>query len=92
MYQILHLVSIAVNVYVLILLARGIVTWTNADKTQPGVQFLEKATEPILVPFRNLFPKMGFDLSPIMAIIALLIANRLFTMLIVMLMRPVRYY
>ena len=74
--------GMAVGVYGCILLARGVVIWVKADKAQPGVQFLEQVTEPVLSPLRSFFPAAGFDVSPIVAIVLLWVANWLVVMLI----------
>ncbi|NLE64569.1 MAG: YggT family protein [Elusimicrobia bacterium] len=75
------LVSLAAWIYGILVLARGITIWVKADQQQPGVQFLVKATEPLLAPVRGLFPNMTFDISPIIVLVGIAIAERILIML-----------
>jgi YggT family protein len=43
-------------VYSLVLLARAVVSWVNADPRNPIVQFLHTATDPLLRVVRRLLP------------------------------------
>ena len=54
-----------------LIIIRALLSWVNPDPYNPIVQFLYKVTEPILAPFRKLFPMsgMGLDISPIFALI-----------------------
>ena len=54
-----------------LIIIRALISWVNPDPYNPIVQFLYKATEPILAPFRRLFPirTIGLDISPIFALI-----------------------
>ncbi len=56
-------------VYSYILLARIISSWLpNLDPSHPIVEFLYRATEPVLRPIRELLPRSGMiDFSPIIA-------------------------
>jgi YggT family protein len=56
-----------------ILLARVVVSWVNADPWNPIVQFLHRATEPVLAPIRRRVPawRLGIDLSPLLVMLAL---------------------
>lgn len=57
-------------VYMWIIIARALISWVNPDPWNPIVQFLERATEPVLAPIRRMLGwRMGFDLSPIIAIL-----------------------
>lgn len=49
---------------------RALLSWVNPDPYNPIVKFIERATEPLLAPFRRLLPshRIGIDLSPILAI------------------------
>ncbi|MBU0534320.1 MAG: YggT family protein [Candidatus Omnitrophica bacterium] len=53
-----------------LILIRVLISWVNPDPYNPIVQFLYKATEPILAPIRKLLPfslKFSIDISPIIA-------------------------
>lgn len=60
-------------IYMWIIVARALISWVNPDPWNPIVQFLQKATEPVLQPIRNrLGWRMGIDLSPIIAILIIM--------------------
>jgi len=57
-------------IYMWVIIARALVSWVNPDPWNPIVQFLERATEPVLAPIRRWVGwRMGIDLSPIIAIL-----------------------
>ncbi|SPP63604.1 YggT family protein [Nitrospira lenta] len=58
--------------YMWIIIARALISWVNPDPWNPIVQFLDRATEPVLAPIRRWMGwRMGLDLSPIIAILIL---------------------
>lgn len=58
--------------YMWVIIARALTSWVNPDPWNPIVQFLERATEPVLSPIRRWVGwRMGIDLSPIIAILAI---------------------
>ncbi|HEX7767738.1 MAG TPA: YggT family protein [Nitrospira sp.] len=58
--------------YMWIIIARALISWVNPDPWNPIVQFLDRATEPVLAPIRRwMGSRMGIDLSPIIAILIL---------------------
>lgn len=67
------LLDLAVWAYWWIIVARAVVSWVNADPWNPLVRFLTRATEPVLAPIRRRLPtyRLGVDLSPVIAILAL---------------------
>ena len=52
---------------------RAILSWVNPDPSNPIVQFIERSTEWLLAPFRQLIPtyRIGIDISPIVALLFL---------------------
>lgn len=56
-----------------LIIIRALVSWVNPDPYNPLVQFLYKTTEPMLAPFRKLFPiyGIGLDISPIFALLSI---------------------
>ena len=57
----------------ILLIARAVLSWVSPDPSNPIVQFLYAATEPIITPLRQKIPSMGMlDLSFIVALIGLL--------------------
>lgn len=69
----LDLVSLAVLVYIYIIIARALISWVNPDPYNPIVRFLYRATEPVLQPVRERLPstQMGIDFSPMVVILGL---------------------
>lgn len=66
------LVDIALTVYYWIILVRALISWVNPDPYNPIVQFLHRATEPVLDPIRRLLPNLPIDLSPMIAFFAII--------------------
>jgi YggT family protein len=66
------ILEIVLQLYMWIIIARALVSWVNPDPWNPIVQFLDRATEPVLSPIRRrLGWGMGIDLSPLVAILAI---------------------
>lgn len=58
-------------------------SWLPVDQSSPLYQLLFRVTEPIIDPFRRVMPRAGMiDLSPMMAILALLVMQQLVAMLV----------
>ncbi|HEX9786958.1 MAG TPA: YggT family protein [Candidatus Binatia bacterium] len=68
----------ALWVYMWILIGRIIISWVNADYSNPIVRFLYAATEPVLEPVRRRLPVFagGFDLSPVVVWLAVIFLQR----------------
>ena len=65
-----NVISIILNILTWLIFIRALISWVNPDPFNPIVQFLYKATEPILEPIRRLLPsglRFGLDISPIIA-------------------------
>jgi YggT family protein len=56
-----------------LIIIRALISWVNPDPYNAIVQFLYKVTEPLLAPFKKLFPAyaIGIDISPIFALVAI---------------------
>jgi YggT family protein len=66
------------------IIARALVSFLPVDQTSTVYQLLFRVTEPIIDPFRRVMPRMGMiDLSPLMAILALLVMQQLIVMTVV---------
>jgi YggT family protein len=59
--------------YMWIVIARAVISWVSPDPYNPIVQFLYRATEPVLEPIRRRLPGGGFgiDFSPLIVILAI---------------------
>lgn len=62
-----------IQIFWWLIVIRALLSWVNPDPYNPIVQFIERATEPILVPFRALVPahRLGIDISPMLALLFL---------------------
>ena len=73
-----ELLNFAFNLYIIIVIVRVIFSWVNPDPNNQVVQFVEKATEPVLSKIRQVVPPIsGLDLSPMILIFALYILRGL---------------
>jgi YggT family protein len=64
--------------YMWILIGRVIISWVQADYSNPIVRFLHATTEPVLRPVRRRLPIFagGFDLSPIVVWLGVVFLQR----------------
>ena len=60
--------------YMWVIIIRALVSWVNPDPWNPIVQFLQRATDPVLYQIRKRLGMggMGFDFSPIIAILLIM--------------------
>jgi YggT family protein len=72
-------VSVFFEVYILLILAYVLTSWIKMPYALHRLQrFLDDVCEPYIRVFRRLLPSLGpLDLSPIVAVITLIIAQRL---------------
>ncbi len=55
-----------------LIIIRVLMSWVNPDPFNPIVQFLIRATDPVLEPLKRVIPPIGFiDISPIVALLIL---------------------
>jgi YggT family protein len=73
-----NLVDLVIQVYILIIVARALLSWVSPDPFNPIVRFLYRVTEPVLRPVRDRLPTMamGLDLSPMIVILVLIFLQR----------------
>ncbi len=68
-----RILDIIITIFTWLIIARALISWVNPDPYNFIVRFLYKATEPILYWIRKRLPfGWGIDISPIIAILALL--------------------
>lgn len=70
--------DLALTLYLWIVIIRALLSWVNPDPWNPVVQFLHRATEPVLAPIRRRLPtwRLGIDLSPLVVILAIYFVQR----------------
>ena len=68
---ILHTV---LEIYMWVIIVRALISWVNPDPYNPIVQFLQRVTDPLLYQIRKRLGmgSMGFDFSPIIAILLIM--------------------
>lgn len=85
---IVGLVQLLFDLYVIVLLVRVLLSWTQADPRNPIVNLIHQLTEPLLAPIRRMLPQSGgIDFSPIVAFVVVLIAEQVVLMLLRSLLR-----
>lgn len=69
-----QLVEFLLVAYMWIVIGRAVISWVNADPSNPIVRFLYEVTEPVLRRIRRLLPmSMGnIDFSPMILILAIM--------------------
>ena len=74
MMAIAQLVEFLLVAYMWIVIGRAVISWVNADPSNPIVRFLYEVTEPLLRRIRRLLPvNMGsIDFSPMILILAIM--------------------
>jgi len=54
----------------ILVVARVVISWVNADPYNPIVMVIRRATDPILIPFQRMVPPMGgLDFSPVVVLL-----------------------
>ena len=65
-------ISLLVNILVIAIFLRAIISWFRLGPDNPIVVILTQVTEPILAPLRRVVPSLGmFDITPWIAMILL---------------------
>ncbi len=66
--------DMVLTIYIWIIVIRALISWVNPDPYNPIVQFLYRATEPVLRPVRRWLPfrNIGIDFSPVIVIAAII--------------------
>ena len=75
--SVIGLVQFLFDLYIIVLLARVLLTWVQVDPRNPLVNLIHQLTEPLLAPIRRLLPQSsGLDFSPMVAFVVVLIAEQ----------------
>jgi YggT family protein len=71
--------SLALNIYMWIIIARAVLSWVNPDPYNPIVRFIHNLTEPVLHLIRRRLPVVfgGVDLAPVVVLLAILFLEHL---------------
>lgn len=72
-----YVLDFVLTIYMYVLIARAIISWVNPDPYNPIVNFLYRATEPVLQRVRRVLPNTGgLDLSPLLVILAIFFVQK----------------
>ncbi|HOQ08935.1 MAG TPA: YggT family protein [Syntrophomonadaceae bacterium] len=75
---VIQVVNTAFNVLVWLIIGRCILSFIPHNPYQPIIKFIYDITEPVMSPFRRLLPTAGpIDFSPILAVLAVTLVQRL---------------
>ncbi|MCB5224515.1 MAG: YggT family protein [Candidatus Cloacimonadaceae bacterium] len=72
----ISLIIFILDVYAVLILIRAVMSWFVRDYRNQIYHILIKVTEPVLAPLRRVLPRMGVDISPMVAIVLIQIAIR----------------
>jgi YggT family protein len=68
-----RVLSIFLTIFWWLLLIRVLISWVSPNPFNPLVQFIYRATDPVLEPIRRRMPPLGMiDFSPIIAFILII--------------------
>ena len=71
-----ELVLLLLNIFMFAIFVQAILSWVNPDPYHPVAALLRSLTAPVLRPFQQIIkPISGIDLSPLVALIALMFAK-----------------
>ncbi|KKM12252.1 hypothetical protein SY88_03560 [Clostridiales bacterium PH28_bin88] len=83
MINIVSVVHVAFEVLYWLIIARVVLSWFRVPYN-PVTRFIYEITEPVLAPFRRLMPRgTMIDFSPLVALLALQLVERLVMLLVV---------
>ena len=83
--KLVQLASTLLTLYMWVVIVSALLSWVNPDPYNPIVRFLRNATDPLYMRIRRWFPFVvlgGFDLSPVVVIVAIQIAGALLDRLV----------
>ncbi|RLA92079.1 MAG: YggT family protein [Deltaproteobacteria bacterium] len=73
LYALAVVLNIFLTLYMILVIARAVISWVNPDPYNPIVQFLYRSTEPVLRRVRAVLPfgAVGIDFSPLIVILGI---------------------
>ncbi len=71
-------VTLFIQLYSFVVLARVLMSWINIDPYSPLARAIFNLTEPLLAPVRNMLPPAaGLDFSPIIVLVLLQVLGQI---------------
>lgn len=78
MNQLYSILSLLLWILEIAIIARALLSWFDRGMQNPISQLLVQITEPIIAPIRRVLPTAGsLDFSPIVAILAIFVLQRM---------------
>lgn len=73
-----YVLDIGLWIYMWMLIIRAVISWVNPDPYNPIVQFLYRATEPLMARVRSVLPfgRIGIDISPVIIILVIIFLQK----------------
>ena len=66
------------DLYSLVVIASVVLSWMSLPEENPVVRLVHQLTEPVFTPVRRVVPTLGgFDLSPLIVLLAIALLQRL---------------
>ena len=73
----LSLLLLLLDLYSMVVLAAVVLSWIQLSPDNPAVRFTRAVVDPVLEPIRRLLPSFGgFDLSPMVLLLAISVLRR----------------
>ncbi len=68
-----QVLDFVLTIYFYIVIVRALISWVNPDPYNVIVQFLHRATDPVLRPLQRAIPPLGgIDVSPLVLLLAIM--------------------
>jgi len=75
---VIGLLNFAIDALCVLLIVSALLSWVTPNSRHPVIVFLNKVTEPMLVPIRKVVPPVGgLDLAPLLLLLGLRLLQRL---------------
>lgn len=72
------LIEFTINIFIAVIIIQAIMSWVTTNTYHPVVEILNSLSTPLLTPLRRLLPATsGFDLSPMVAVLGLIMLKML---------------
>lgn len=72
MFYLLNFVNVLLQILSIAILIRVLLSWFPVNPSNPIIRILYEVTEPVLMPFRRVIPRIGMlDLSPLAALLVI---------------------
>ena len=73
-----ELITLIINIFIFAILIQVVISWISSGTYNPALSLISTLTEPLLGPVRRRMPDLGgFDLSPMVVIVGLVVLQML---------------